>query len=107
MKTPFDKKHRVLWYMSVDKDNRSVTQTCQIFGISRKTYYKWRKRDFFGGGGLSYKKHKPPSNTKPTHEVCQFIESEKRKINYGPLKMKLPAERGWGIILSTTVIYRF
>ena len=107
MKTPFDKKHRVLWYMSVDKDGRSVTQTCQIFGISRKTYYKWKKHDFFGGGSLRHKKRKLPSNTKLTHEVRQFIESEKRKTNYGPLKMKLLVERRLGIVLSTTIIYRF
>ncbi|NCU42206.1 MAG: hypothetical protein EOM19_05840 [Candidatus Moranbacteria bacterium] len=40
-------------------------------------------------------------------EVRKFVEQEKRKTNYGPLKMKMHVERELGIILSTTIIYRF
>ena len=107
MQTPFEKKQRALWYLSVDRNGRTVTETCQIFGISRKTYYTWRKRDFSGGGSVQQRMRRAPSNTKLTHSVRQFIEAEKRRTNYGPLKMKLLVERELGITLSTTIIYRF
>lgn len=103
--TSFPKEKRILWYGSVDRDGRTILETCQIFGISRKTYYKWRKRDFRGGGNSVHSVLR--KNTKLTWEVKQFIEEEKRKTNYGPLKMKLLVKRRLGIGLSTTIIYRF
>jgi hypothetical protein len=35
-------------------ENRTVSQTCRFFGISRKTYYKWANRQrTYGDAGLS------------------------------------------------------
>ena len=41
--TIYPRKQRFQWYLSVNKYNKSVKETCQIFDISRKTYYKWGK----------------------------------------------------------------
>jgi transposase-like protein len=101
----YPKEKRILWYRSVDRDHRTILETCQIFGISRKTYYKWRKRDFRGGGNSAHSPLK--KNTKLTWEVKRFIEEEKKKTNYGPLKMKLLVRKRLGIAVSTTIIYRF
>lgn len=104
-KPSYPKEKRILWYQSVDRDKRSVTETCDIFHISRKTYYKWRKRDFgMSGNSVNSKLQK---NTKLTYEVCEFIAKQKIKTNYGPLKMKLLVKKKLGIDLSTTIIYRF
>lgn len=101
----YPKEKRILWYQSVDKDKRTVKETCSIFGISRKTYYKWRKRDFRGGGNTVNSSFK--ANTKLTWEVKVFIEKEKLKTNYGPLKMKFLVKRKLDLDISTTIIYRY
>lgn len=101
----YPKDKRILWYQSVDRDRRTILETCQIFNISRKTYYKWRKRDFRGGGDSVHSRIR--KNTKLTWEVKCFIEQEKKKTNYGPLKMKLWVKKQLGVDVSTTIIYRF
>jgi len=95
---------RQKWYLQVDKYHRSVKETCSIFDIPRKTYYKWRRRDF--GPRKSYQPKNQP-NLKLTPLVRIFIEKEKIKTNYGPLKMKYLVKRELNLDLSTTLIYRF
>ena len=101
----YPKEKRILWYQSVDRYKRSVKETCKIFHISRKTYYKWRKRDFRGGGNSVHSKLQ--KNTKLTYEVCEFIVKQKYKTNYGPLKMRMLIKKKLDIDVSTTIIYRF
>lgn len=100
----YPKEKRILWYRSVDRDHRTVKETCAIFNISRKAYYKWRKRDFRGGGDTVHSLLK--RNTKLTWDVKQFIVDEKLRTNYGPLKMKFLVKRELGLDVSTTIIYR-
>lgn len=104
LKPSYPKDKRLLWYRAVDRDKQNVANVCKTFGISRKTYYKWRKRDF-GLAGNTYKKIK--RNTKLTWEVRKSIEESKKALNYGPLKMKLHVKRELGLDISTTIIYRF
>jgi putative transposase len=110
MKTPmplkpsYPKEKRLLWYRGAERDKKSVKEVCLLFGISRKTYYKWRKRDF-GRGGNAYSSLK--RNTKLTWEVKRFIALNKQKLNLGPLKMKLLVKRELNLDISTTIIYRF
>ncbi len=56
LKTSYPKDKRLLWYRGVDRDKRSVTDICQKFGVSRKIYYKWKRRDF-GLGGNTYNQY--------------------------------------------------
>lgn len=93
------------WYAQVGSGHRSVKETCQIFGISRKTYYKWRQRDLGPKQGYSSRKNHP--HLKLTPAVKIFIEKEKLQTNYGPLKMKFLVKRVLGLDLSKTIIYRF
>lgn len=104
--TLYSRDQRFQWYMQVDKYHRSVKETCQIFGISRKCYYKWRARDY-GQRGNTYTSAKNQPNLKLTWEVRAFIEKHKRVSNYGPGKMKLLVKRELGLDLSTTIIYRY
>ena len=102
----FDRNQRFRWYLSVDKDNRSVKETCRIFGISRKCYYKWRLRDY-GKRGNTYSPAKRQPNLKLTYEIRKFIEEQKLKTNYGPLKMKMLIKRHFNLDVSSTIIYRY
>lgn len=93
------------WYYQVNKCQRSVKEVCEIFGIARKTYYKWRGRDL--GPKSSYLAREDHPHLKLTPQVRIFIEKEKLKFNYGPLKMKYLVKRKLNLDLSTTLIYRF
>lgn len=102
----YERQQRFRWYLQVDKYKKPVKEVCDTFGISRKTYYKWRSRDYgYRGNTYSNCKHQP--NTKLVWEVRKFIEKEKLITNYGPLKMKIHVKRELGINISTTIIYRY
>jgi hypothetical protein len=105
-KPKYDREQRIKWYRQVDKYKRSVTETCKIFGISRKCYYKWRARDF-GKMGNKYYPAKNQPNLKLTWEVRRFIEHHKLISNYGPFKMRLLLKKELGLDLSTTIIYKY
>lgn len=105
-KAKYDRAQRFKWYLQVDKYHRSVKETCQIFGISRKCYYKWKYRDY-GKRSNRYTPFRGQPNLKLTYEVKKFIEEQKLITNYGPLKMKMLVKRELGIDISTTIIYRY
>lgn len=102
----YDREQRFKWYLQVLKYKRSVKETCQIFGISRKTYYKWYARDYHRAN-KDYAPIKNQPNTKLIYEVRKFIEEQKRITNYGPLKMQMLVKKKLNLNLSTTIIYRY
>src|SRR5581483_5689139 len=102
----YDRALRFRWFLQVEKEGRSVQEVCRIFGISRKTYYRWYALDH-GVRARMYHVRKKQPNTKLTPEVCVLVEQEKHRTNYGPLKMKLLVKRRLGIDVSTTILYRF
>lgn len=97
---------RFHWYLQVEKHRQSVREVCVIFGISRKTYYKWFALDH-GGHPLHHQSPRPQPALKVTAEVSALIEREKQLTNYGPRKMQLLLKRRLGLAVSTTVIYRY
>jgi transposase InsO family protein len=102
----YEREQRFRWYLQVEKYNQTVTEVCKIFGISRKTYYKWKKRDY-GKKGNRYMPFKGQPKLKLVWEVRKFISEQKQLTNYGPLKMKYLVKRELGIDISTTIIYRY
>ena len=103
-KSAYEPRVRAKWYFLVEKTGKTVNEVCGLYFISRKTYYKWRKKDL-GDRKHSSKKEHP--ETKIKGEIKVFICDEKMRINYGPLKMKLLIKRRFGISISTTAIYKF
>ncbi|MFH1631875.1 MAG: DDE-type integrase/transposase/recombinase [bacterium] len=97
---------RFRWYRQVEKYGKTVPEVCDIFGISRKTYYKWYRKDH-GLGPKTYKNRAEHPHTKIKGNVRVFIVNEKKKYNYGPAKMKLRVKDEFGVDVSTTAIYRF
>ena len=96
-------KIRQKWYFLVDKVGKTVDEVCDLYAISRKTYYKWKKEDNKSKKYIAKKEH---PDTKIKGEIKVFICEEKLRINYGPLKMKLLVKRRFGIEVSTTAIYK-
>jgi IS30 family transposase len=109
MRTPkYPRSERNKWYAQVEIKKRSVTEVCQIFGISRQCYYEWHKVD--RALRRKYRTDLPAKNqpnVKLTQEVKDFIYQTKIKTNYGPEKMKREVKKKMSIDISTTIIYRF
>jgi transposase InsO family protein len=109
MRTPkYPLEERSKWYAQVEIKHMSVTEVCEIFGISRQCYYEWHRVD-----RAQRRKHrsdlprKNQPNTKLTPAVQDFIYATKLKTNYGPEKMKREVKKRLKLSVSTTIIYRF
>lgn len=96
-------KIRKKWYFLVDKTGKTVAEICDLYLISRKTYYKWKRKDC---GSKIYVPKKEHPETKIKGEIKIFICEQKLLINYGPKKMKLLVKRKFNVDISTTTIYK-
>ena len=96
-------KVRQKWYFLVEKKGKTVNEICDLYFISRKTYYKWRAIDC---GTHTHIPHMEHPQTKLKGEVKIFVCKEKLRLNYGPRKMSLLVKRRFGVVVSTTAIYK-
>lgn len=104
--SPFPRELRARWYLQTDKYGKSVTETCLLFGISRKTYHKWYNQDH-GLISNQYRSRRIHPDTKLTPSVGLSLYEAKRQYNYGPKKMQLYLKEHHGIKVSTTAIYKY
>lgn len=100
-------KHlRARWYLQVDKYGKSVDEVCQIFGMTRKTYYKWYRRDH-----PTLKTGKKPRKMHPHIKIIGLVRAiivdNKLKYNYGPKKMSLFLNKEYELDISPSAIYKF
>lgn len=95
-------KIRQKWYFLVEQAGKTVDEVCDLYAISRKTYYKWRAIDRASRVHVPKKEH---PHTKLKGTVKEFVCTEKLRINYGPKKMQLLLKRRFNLDVSTTAIY--
>jgi len=97
---------RARWYLLVDKYDKTVQEVCDLFGVSRKTYYKWYGLDHH----LVFREYttrKVHPHTKLTPAVKMIIYDNKIKYNYGPKKMKILLADKYHITVGTKAIYKY
>jgi len=100
------KEIRARWYLQADKYGKSVKEVCPIFGITRKTYYKWYRRDHpYGMTGRPPRKMHP--HTKILGNIRVVIVEAKQKYNYGPKKMSFYLKDNHSFKVGPTAIYKF
>lgn len=97
---------RARWYLQVDKYGKSVKWVCDVFGISRKTYYKWYNLDHNLVRRNSKRRWFHPQ-TKLTPEVRMIVYAQKIKYNYGPEKMRVFLRDNHQIYVSKIAIYKY
>jgi len=72
------------------RDMLSVTELCQLYGVSRKTAYKWIDRYLhLGPAGLEERSRRPrhsPNETAP-EIVAAFLEARRRHPSWGGKKL--------------------
>lgn len=97
---------RARWYLQVDKYGKTVKEICNVFGISRKTYYKWYNLDHHLVFRNTKRRELHPQ-TKLTSKFKIIIYENKIKYNFGPNKMKLFLEKNYKLKVSTNTIYKY
>ena len=97
---------RARWYIQVEKYGKSVRDICSIFGVSRKTYYKWYNLDHHLVLRDSKRREMHP-HTKLTPRIKVIVYEQKIKYNYGPKKMKLYLEKNHGLRVTANTIYKY
>ena len=97
---------RARWYLQVEKYGKSVKEICNIFGVSRKTYYKWYNLDHHLVRRASKRREMHPQ-TKMTPRFKVIVCEAKIKYNYGPNKMSAWLKKNYGIYISHQTIYEF
>lgn len=102
----YPKELRARWFLQADKYHQSIKDVCSVFGISRKTYYKWYQLDH----GLSKTVRRPRKihpHTKIFGETQVLIVNTKLKYNYGPKKMSIFLNKTYNLKISHQAIYKF
>lgn len=100
------KEMRGRWYLQVEKYGKTVTEICKTFGISRKMYYKWYRRDHpIGQTGKRPRRMHP--QTKLTGQLRVVVVETKQLYNYGPRKMSLYLKERCRVAVSPSAIYKF
>src|SRR3989344_7898949 len=93
----YPSKIRQKWYFLVEKAGKTVDEVCDLYDISRKTYYKWRGIDHGSRMYIPRKEH-PETKIKGGVRIC--ISEEKLRLNYGPKKMHLLVKRRFDVLIS-------
>jgi transposase len=97
---------RARWYLQVDKYGRAVDEVCAIFGISRKTYYKWYRKDH-GRDPQVHHASRPHPATKIFGKARVLLVEAKQQYNFGPRKMRAYLKQELGVTISPNAIYKF
>ncbi len=87
---------------------RQVAPTCRRYGISRKTFYKWKKRYATQGEAGLRDQHRAPLHcpraTLP--EIVQKVLYLRQHYGFGPWRIRMYLERYHDIVLADQTVYR-
>lgn len=97
---------RARWYLQVEKYGKTVRDICNIFGVSRKTYYKWYNLDHHLVRRNSVRRALHP-HTKLTPRIALVVHEQKTLYNYGPTKMRMYLRKKHGITITANAIYKY
>ncbi|MFN4227114.1 MAG: helix-turn-helix domain-containing protein, partial [Candidatus Ratteibacteria bacterium] len=102
-------KQRLEWIKKA-REWKNVSKICRYYGISRKTFYKWKKRyELFGIGGLEDISRAPIKKRQPEitrEQEIRIIRLRKENIRYGPKKIAVIYEKIYGEKISSWKVYR-
>ena len=87
---------------------KAVSDVCIAFGVSRETWYKWKRRyDAYGIDGLKNQSRKPHNikYVKVTEELEKIILELRLNSRFGPRRIKFRSKRKYEVSLGTKTIY--
>ena len=88
--------------------SRNVARTCRHFGISRKTFYKWKRRyDAHGAAGLGDRPRTPHRSPRATpREVVSKILYLRENYHFGPGRIADYLQRFHRLSIATSSVHR-
>ena len=91
-----------------ERSGKSISDVCIAFGVSRATWYKWKRRyDVYGVDGLKNQSRKPHNikNIKVTEELEKLVLELRLNNRFGPMRIRFRLKRKYGVRLGTKTIY--
>ena len=91
-----------------ERSGESISDVCIAFGVSRATWYKWKRRyDTYGIDGLKNQSRKPHNikNLKVTEELEKLVLELRLNNRFGPMRIRFRLKRKYGVSLGTKTIY--
>ena len=101
-----ENKYRMI--IEPERSGKSISDVCIAFGISRETWYKWKRRyDVYGVDGLKNQSRKPHNikNVKVTEELEKLVLELRLNNRFGPMRIRFRLKRKYGVSLGTKTIY--
>ena len=101
-------ENRYRMIIEPERSGKTVSDVCIAFGVSRETWYKWKRRyDAYGIDGLKNQSRKPHNikNLKVTEELEKLVLELRLNNRFGPMRIRFRLKRKYGVSLGTKTIY--
>ncbi|MRN41602.1 MAG: DDE-type integrase/transposase/recombinase [Nitrosopumilales archaeon] len=101
-------ENRYRMIIEPERSGKTVSDVCIAFGVSRETWYKWKRRyDTSGLDGLKNQSRRPHNikYVKVTGELEKIILELRLNSRFGPRRIKFRLKRKYGVSLGTKTIY--
>jgi transposase InsO family protein len=91
-----------------DEVTGNVAMTCRYYGITRQSFYVWKRRyDELGEEGLRDRSRRPKTSPNATHaEVVAKIVYLRRNYHFGPAKIAMYLKRYHDVSVSHSGVWR-
>ena len=100
--------HRLAVLRHAEEVTKNVSRTCRYYGITRQSFYQWRRRYLeLGAAGLRDRSSRPHHSPRATaEEVVGKIVYLRQTYHFGPLKIAMYLQRYHDLKLSQSGIWR-
>ena len=93
-------ENRYRMIIEPEHSGKSISDTCTVFGVSRQTWYKWKRRyNVYGIDGLKNQSKRPHNikNVKVTKELEKIILEMRLNNRFGPMRIRFRLKRKYGV----------
>ena len=101
-------ENRYRMIIEPERSGETISDVCIAFGVSRATWYKWKRRyDTYGIDGLKNQSRKPHNikSLKVTEELEKLVLELRLNNRFGPMRIRFRLKRKYGVSLGTKTIY--
>ena len=101
-------ENRYRMIIEPERSGKSISDVCIAFGVSRATWYKWKRRyDTYGIDGLKNQSRKPHNikNLKVTEELEKLVLELRLNNRFGPMRIRFRLKRKYGVSSRSKTIY--
>lgn len=101
-------RHRLAVLQHAEEVTGNVALTCRYYGITRQTFYIWKRRyEELGEEGLRPRSHRPKNSPRATHvDVVGKILYLRQNYHFGPGKIAMYLKRYHDVSISHSGVWR-